>query len=120
MYKVKKFRIIRSRKMRWVGHIAYKGEMRNAYKFSVRKLVGEELLGIFRHRGSDNIKIVFMILLLSFLLQQLVNFIFPTFFATLVNVWWLCDCSSQSHYIHLFIHNMFQPLMAIRYINYMI
>jgi hypothetical protein len=49
IYKVKKFRI-RSRKMRWVWHIAYMGEMINAYKVLTRKCKGKKLLGKFRHR----------------------------------------------------------------------
>jgi len=32
---------VTSRRMRWVGHVAHMGEIRNAYKFSVRKSEGK-------------------------------------------------------------------------------
>jgi hypothetical protein len=45
-------RIIKSRKMRWAGHVAQMGEKRNAY----RLLVGKRPLGRPRHRCVDNIR----------------------------------------------------------------
>jgi hypothetical protein len=37
-------RMIKSRRMRWVWHVAYMGEMRNAYKILVRKPEGRRPL----------------------------------------------------------------------------
>jgi hypothetical protein len=45
-------RIIKSRRMRWVGHVARMGEKRNAY----RLLVAKRPLGRRRHRWVDNIR----------------------------------------------------------------
>jgi hypothetical protein len=45
-------RIIKSRRMRWAGHVARMGENRNAY----RLLVGKRPLGRPRHRWVDNIR----------------------------------------------------------------
>jgi hypothetical protein len=44
--------IIKSRRMRWAGHVARRGEKRNAY----RLLVGKPLLGRPRRRWVDNIR----------------------------------------------------------------
>jgi hypothetical protein len=41
-------RVIKSRRMRWVGHVALMGEMRKAYNILVGKLEGKRPLG--RHR----------------------------------------------------------------------
>jgi hypothetical protein len=48
--------IIRSRRMRWAGHVARMGEKRNVYKLLVGKPEGKGLLGRPRRRGIDNIK----------------------------------------------------------------
>jgi hypothetical protein len=45
-------RIIKSRRMRWAGHVARMGEKRNVY----RLLVGKRPLGRPRRRRTDNIK----------------------------------------------------------------
>jgi len=42
--------------MRWVGHVAYIGERRGAYRGLVGKPEGKSRLGIPRHRWEDNIK----------------------------------------------------------------
>jgi hypothetical protein len=42
--------------MRWVGHVALMGEMRNAYNILVRKPEGKEPLGRPRCKQEDNIK----------------------------------------------------------------
>jgi len=42
--------IIKSRRMRWAGHIAHMEDMRNAYKILVRKPEGKRQLGRPRHR----------------------------------------------------------------------
>jgi hypothetical protein len=47
-------RVIKSRKMRWAGHVARMGEVRNAYSILVRKPEGRRPLGIPRHRWEDN------------------------------------------------------------------
>jgi hypothetical protein len=40
-----KIRIIKSRRMRWTGHVASMGEKRNAYRLLVGKPEGKRLLG---------------------------------------------------------------------------
>jgi hypothetical protein len=48
--------MIKSRRMRWAGHVARMGETRNAYRILVRKLEGKRPLGRPRRRWVDNIK----------------------------------------------------------------
>jgi hypothetical protein len=45
-------RIIKSRRMRWAGHVAEKGEKRNAYRLLVGKPEGKRLLGRPRQVGG--------------------------------------------------------------------
>jgi hypothetical protein len=49
-------RIIKSRRMRWVGHVAQMGEKRKGYRLLVGKPEGKKPLGRPRHRWIDNIK----------------------------------------------------------------
>jgi hypothetical protein len=49
-------RIIKSRRMRWAGHVARMGEKRNAYRLSVRKSEGKRPLGRSRRRWVENIR----------------------------------------------------------------
>jgi hypothetical protein len=49
-------RVINSRRMRWVEHVACRGEMGNAYKILVRKPEGKRALGRCRCRREDNTK----------------------------------------------------------------
>jgi hypothetical protein len=49
-------RIIKSRRMRLVGHVAQRGEKRNAYRLLVGKPEGKRPLGRPRCRWVDNIK----------------------------------------------------------------
>jgi hypothetical protein len=49
--------MIKSRRMRWAGHVARKGEKRNAYRKLVGKPEGRRPLGRPRRRWVDNIKI---------------------------------------------------------------
>jgi hypothetical protein len=49
-------RIIKSRRMRWAGHVARMGEKRNVYRLLVGKPEGKRPLGRPRHRWLDNIK----------------------------------------------------------------
>jgi hypothetical protein len=46
----------KSRRMRWVGHLACMGEGKGAYMMLVGKPVGKRPLGIPRHRWEINIK----------------------------------------------------------------
>jgi hypothetical protein len=46
--------MIKSRRMRWAGHIARMGETRNAYKILVGKPEGKRPLGRPRRRCVDN------------------------------------------------------------------
>jgi hypothetical protein len=50
-------RIIKSRRMRWAGHVARMGEKINAYRLLVGKPEGKRPLGRPRRRWVDNIKI---------------------------------------------------------------
>jgi hypothetical protein len=49
-------RIIKSRRMRWVGHLAWIGEKRNVYRLLVGKPDGKRPLGRPRRRWIDNIE----------------------------------------------------------------
>jgi hypothetical protein len=48
---------IKSRRMRWAGHVARIGKKRNAYRILVRKPGGKRSLGRPTRRWVDNIKI---------------------------------------------------------------
>jgi hypothetical protein len=50
-------RIIKSRRMRWAGHVARMGENRNVYRLLVGKPEGKRPLGRPRLRWMDNIMI---------------------------------------------------------------
>jgi hypothetical protein len=52
-------RIIKSRRMRWSGHVARMGEKRKSYRILVGKPEGKRPLGRSRCRWVDNIKIKF-------------------------------------------------------------
>jgi hypothetical protein len=52
-----KIRVVKSRRMRWTGHVARMGEKRNAYRILVGKPEGRRQLGRPRRRWVDNIKI---------------------------------------------------------------
>jgi hypothetical protein len=47
-------KIIKSRRMRWAGHVACMGEKRKAYRLLVGKPEGKRPLGRPRHRWVDN------------------------------------------------------------------
>jgi hypothetical protein len=49
-------RVIKSRRMRWAGHVARRGEKRNAYRILVGKPEGTRPLGRPRLKWVDNIK----------------------------------------------------------------
>jgi hypothetical protein len=51
-----KIRMIKSRRMRWAGHVARMGETRDAYRILVGKPEGKIQLGRPRRRWGDNIK----------------------------------------------------------------
>jgi hypothetical protein len=51
-------RMIKSRRMRWAGHVARMGETRNAHRILVGKPEGKRQLGRPRCRWVDNIKMV--------------------------------------------------------------
>jgi hypothetical protein len=50
-------RQIKSRRMRWAGHVARMGEGRNVYRVLVRKTEGKRPLGRPRRRWEDGIKL---------------------------------------------------------------
>jgi hypothetical protein len=49
-------RVTESRKMRWAGHVALKGEGRDVYRFFVGRFESKRPLGRPRRRWEDNIK----------------------------------------------------------------
>ena len=49
-------RVIKSRRMRWAGHVAHMEEGRGVHKVLVEKPEGERALGRPRRRWKDNIK----------------------------------------------------------------
>jgi len=48
--------VLKSRRMRWVGHVARMGERRGVYRVLVGKLEGKRPLGRPRRRWEENIK----------------------------------------------------------------
>jgi hypothetical protein len=48
--------MIKSRRMRWAGHVARMGEKRNAYRILVAKPEVKKPLERLRHRWEDNVK----------------------------------------------------------------
>jgi hypothetical protein len=58
-------RIIKSRRMRWVAHVARMGEERNVYRLLVGKPEGKRPLGRLSCRWIDNIKMDLLELELS-------------------------------------------------------
>jgi len=57
LYSSPKFvRVIISKRMRWVGHVARMGERRGVHRVVVWKPEGKRLLGRPRRRWEDNIK----------------------------------------------------------------
>jgi len=48
--------VIKSRRMRWAGHVACTGEERGAYRVLMGKLEGKRPLGRPRRRWVDNIR----------------------------------------------------------------
>jgi len=49
-------RVIKLRRMRWVGHVARMGERRSLYRVLVGKPEGKRPIGRSKHRWEDNIK----------------------------------------------------------------
>jgi hypothetical protein len=49
-------RQIKSKRMRWAGHVAHMGEERKLYKVLVGKPKGKRPLGRSRHRWEDGIR----------------------------------------------------------------
>ena len=49
-------RVVKSRRMRWAGHVARMGEDRGVHRVLVGKPEGKRPLGRPRHRWEDNIK----------------------------------------------------------------
>jgi hypothetical protein len=49
-------RVIKARRMRWVGHVAHMGEVRGAYNILVGRPEGRRPLGRPRRRWENNIK----------------------------------------------------------------
>ena len=49
-------RVIKSRRMRWAGHVARMGEEMGVYRVLVEKLEGKRPMGRSRRRWVDNIR----------------------------------------------------------------
>jgi len=49
-------RVMKSRRMRWAGHVALTGERTGVYRVLVGKPEGKRTLGRLRRRREDNIK----------------------------------------------------------------
>jgi hypothetical protein len=49
-------RVIKSRRRRWLGHVAHTGDMRNVYKLLVRKPEGKKPFRRSKHGWEDNIR----------------------------------------------------------------
>jgi len=49
--------VIKSRRMRWTGHVAHMGERRSIYRILVGKPKGKRPLGRPRRRWENNIKV---------------------------------------------------------------
>jgi hypothetical protein len=49
-------RMMKSRRMKWAGHVAHMGKGRGMYRFLVEKPEGKRSLGRHRRRWEDNIK----------------------------------------------------------------
>jgi hypothetical protein len=58
-------RIIKSRRMRWAGHVAGMGEKMNVYRLLVGKPEGKRPLGRPRRRWIDNIKMDLLVIVVS-------------------------------------------------------
>jgi hypothetical protein len=50
-------RVIKSKRMRWAGHVASRGEGRGVYRVLVGRPEGKRPLGRRRHRWEDNLKL---------------------------------------------------------------
>jgi len=50
------FLMIKSRRMRWAGHVPHMGKMTNSYKILIGKTRREEPLGRPKHRWENNIR----------------------------------------------------------------
>ena len=50
-------RVIKSRRLRWAGHVARMEQGRSAFKILIRKPTGKRPLGRPRRRWKDNIRI---------------------------------------------------------------
>jgi len=48
--------VIKSRRMRWVGHVAHMGKRRGIYRVLVGKPEGKRQIGRHGHRWEDSIK----------------------------------------------------------------
>jgi hypothetical protein len=51
--------VIKSRILRWAGHVATMEERRSAFKFFTGKLIGNRPLGRLRRRWEDSIRMDF-------------------------------------------------------------
>jgi hypothetical protein len=57
LYSTPNIIVINSSKMRWAGHVARMGALRNSYKILIGLLERKRLVGGRRRRWKDNIRI---------------------------------------------------------------
>jgi hypothetical protein len=57
LFTVENVAIIKSRRMRWAGHVARMGQERNVYRLLLGKTEGRRPLGTPRRKWIDNMKI---------------------------------------------------------------
>jgi hypothetical protein len=62
--------MIKSRRMRWAGHVARMGAKRTAYRIVMVKQEGNRPLGRPRHTWVDNIKMVLRVIGWTGLMSQ--------------------------------------------------
>jgi hypothetical protein len=55
MYSPNVYRVIKSRRIKWVGHVPCMEERRDGYRFVVGKPEGKKTFGRHGHRWKDNI-----------------------------------------------------------------
>jgi hypothetical protein len=68
LYSPNIIRVIKSRRLRWAGHVARKEERRGAYRPLLEKPEGRRPLGRLRRRWEDNIKMDYIYIQLNALL----------------------------------------------------
>jgi hypothetical protein len=83
-------RVIKSRRMRWAGHVACMGEGRGVYRVLVGRPEGKRSLGRPKHRWEDNIKMDLGEIEIdgaNWIRLAQNRFRWRTFLSTVINLW---------------------------------